>query len=72
MVDYRTDLLNLRTAGKLKLPHLTEEGADQVATAERQEEKKHYLQANHLARLQQSFCLNTNTHTGCWKSNTRT
>jgi hypothetical protein len=27
---------------------------------------------NHLARLRQSFCLNTNTKTGCWRSNTRT
>jgi hypothetical protein len=34
-VDYRADLQNLRTACKLKLPHLTEEGADQGAAAER-------------------------------------
>jgi hypothetical protein len=27
---------------------------------------------NHLVRLRQSFCLNTNTRTGCWRSNTRT
>jgi hypothetical protein len=56
LVDYRADLLNLSTACKLKLPHLTEGGADQAAAAERQK-KKHYPQANHLARLQQSFCL---------------
>jgi hypothetical protein len=23
-------------------------------------------------RLRQSFCLNNNTRTGCWRSNTRT
>jgi hypothetical protein len=38
-VDYRNDLLNLRTACKLKLPHLTEGGADQAATTERQKQK---------------------------------
>jgi hypothetical protein len=26
---------------------------------------------NHLVRLRQSLCLNTNTRTGCWRSNTR-
>jgi hypothetical protein len=26
---------------------------------------------NNLAKLRQSFCLNTNTRTGYWKSNTR-
>jgi hypothetical protein len=26
---------------------------------------------NHLARLRQSLCLNINTRTGCWRSNTR-
>jgi hypothetical protein len=25
-----------------------------------------------VARLPQSFCLNTNTRTGCWRSYTRT
>jgi hypothetical protein len=54
-VDYRDDLLNLRTACKLKLPHLSEGGADQAAAVERQKKKKHYPQANHLSRLQQSF-----------------
>jgi hypothetical protein len=27
---------------------------------------------NHLVRLWQSYCLNTSTRTGCWRSNTRT
>jgi hypothetical protein len=36
-MDYRTDLLNLRTACKQKLPQFTEGGADQAAVAERQE-----------------------------------
>jgi hypothetical protein len=36
VVDYRADLLNLRTAYKLKLPNLTEGGDDQAAAAERQ------------------------------------
>jgi hypothetical protein len=39
-VDYRTDLLDLRTACKLKLPHLTEGGADHAAATERQKKKK--------------------------------
>jgi hypothetical protein len=38
-VDYRDDLLNLRTACKLQLPHLTEGGVDQAAAAERQKKK---------------------------------
>jgi hypothetical protein len=38
-VDYRDDLLNLRTACKLKLPYLTGGGSDQVAAAERQKNK---------------------------------
>jgi hypothetical protein len=41
-VYYRADFLNLRTAWKLKLPHLTEGGADQAAAAERQKKKNHY------------------------------
>jgi hypothetical protein len=40
-VNYRTDLLNLRIALELKLPHLTEGGADQAAATERRK-KKHY------------------------------
>jgi hypothetical protein len=40
LVNYRADLLNLRTACKLKLPHLTERRADQAASAERQKEKQ--------------------------------
>jgi hypothetical protein len=35
-VDYRADLLNLRTACKLKLPHLTGAEVNQAAAAERQ------------------------------------
>jgi hypothetical protein len=38
-VDYRADFLNLRTACKLKLPLLTEGGADQAAATERQKRK---------------------------------
>jgi hypothetical protein len=36
LVDYKDDLQNLRTIYKLKLPHLTEGGADQAAATERQ------------------------------------
>jgi hypothetical protein len=36
LVDYRAVLLNLRTACKLKLPHLTGGETDQAAAAERQ------------------------------------
>jgi hypothetical protein len=95
VVDYRADLLNLRAAFKLKLSHLTGEGADQAAAAEGWDEeinfsdypawsgkatsphnfnltgrqkKKHYSQANHLARPLQSFCLYANTRTGCQRS----
>jgi hypothetical protein len=35
-VDYRDDLLSLRTTCKLKLLHLTERGANQEAATERQ------------------------------------
>jgi hypothetical protein len=38
-VDYRDDLLNLRTACKLQLPHLSAGGVDQAAAAERQKKK---------------------------------
>jgi hypothetical protein len=38
-MDYRDDLLNLRIVCKLKLPYLTEGGADQAAAAERQKKK---------------------------------
>jgi hypothetical protein len=34
LVDYSIDLLNMRVAFKLKLPGLTERGADQEAAAE--------------------------------------
>jgi hypothetical protein len=40
LVGYRADIQNLRTTYKLKLPHLTEGGADQAAATERQKEKK--------------------------------
>jgi hypothetical protein len=63
-VGYRAILWNLRTIYKLKLPHLTEGGADEAAAAERQGKKLARL-SNHLARLQQSLCLNINTRTGC-------
>jgi hypothetical protein len=36
------------------------------------EEKKHYSQANHLARPLKSFCFYANTRTGYWRSNYRT
>jgi hypothetical protein len=38
-VDYRANLLNVRTTLKLKLPHLTGGEADQEAAAERQKNK---------------------------------
>jgi hypothetical protein len=47
-VDYRDDHLNLRTRLKLKLPHLTEGGADQTVATERQKKKP---PPNHLVRL---------------------
>jgi hypothetical protein len=53
-------------------PYLTEGGADVAAATERQEKKKLASLPNKLLRLRQIFCLNTNTRTECWKSNTRT
>jgi hypothetical protein len=38
-VNYRIDLLNLRTACKLKQPHLIGGGTAQAAAAERQKKK---------------------------------
>jgi hypothetical protein len=38
-VDCRADLLNLRTACRLKLPYLTGGRADQAAATEKQKEK---------------------------------
>jgi hypothetical protein len=70
-VDYRDDLLNLRTACKLKLPQLTQGGAEQAAASEGQNKKTLPI-ATHLPRIQQSFSLNTNTRTGFWRSNNKT
>jgi hypothetical protein len=39
-VDYKAELQNLRRACKVKLPHLTEGGADQAAASERQKKNK--------------------------------
>jgi hypothetical protein len=50
LLDYRSDFLNLRTACKLKLPHLTEGGADQAAATERKK-KKTLPTSQHLVRL---------------------
>jgi hypothetical protein len=38
-VNYKDDLLSLRGACKLKLPHLNGGGADQASEAERQKNK---------------------------------
>jgi hypothetical protein len=43
-VDYRADLLKLRTTCKLKLPQPTEGGADKEAAAESQKKKKNTTQ----------------------------
>jgi hypothetical protein len=68
---YGADLLSLRIACKLKLLHLT--GKELTKKLQLKDtRKKHYSQANHLVRLQESFCLNANTRTGCWRSNSRT
>jgi hypothetical protein len=48
-VDYKADLLNLRTAGKLKLPHFAEGEADQEAAAE----------GKHCYQLRKSIALTT-------------
>jgi hypothetical protein len=60
-VDYRADLLNLRRTLRLKLPNITEGGADQAAASERQKKKN---TPNNMVRLLQHFCLNTSTRTG--------
>jgi hypothetical protein len=66
---WTTELISRMWGHHSNLNSLAEGGADQAAATER--EKKKTL-PNHLVRLQQSFCLNTNTSTGCWRSNTRT
>jgi hypothetical protein len=46
--------------------------ADAVERQEnKQTNKKLVSLPNYLVELRQSFCLNTNTRTRCWKSNTR-
>jgi hypothetical protein len=44
-VGYRANIQSLGATYKLKLPHLTEGGADQAAAAERQKGKKHSTQS---------------------------
>jgi hypothetical protein len=65
LVGHRTDLWNLRTSHA----SLREELTKQLPLKDR---KKNLVSLpNHLVRLRQSFCLNTNTRTWCRKSNTR-
>jgi hypothetical protein len=65
-MGHAADLQNLRT----NHTWLREELTKQLLLKDR--EKKLGSLPNHLARLRQSFCLNSNTRTGCWKSNTKT
>jgi hypothetical protein len=58
LVGCRTDLQNMRTSHTSQREELT----NQLLL--KTEEKLARL-PNHLARLRQSFCLNTNTRTGC-------
>jgi hypothetical protein len=59
LVDHRADLWNLRTSHT----SLREELTKQLPLKDR--EKKLMSLLNHLARLRQSFCLNTNIRIGC-------
>jgi hypothetical protein len=65
LVDHRADVRNLRTSHT----SLREELTKQLLL---KKGKKLAHLPKHLTRLRQSFCLNTNTRTGYWKSNTRT
>jgi hypothetical protein len=67
-VGYGADLQNLRTTYNCHTS-LREKLNKQLLLKNRTKKKP---LPNHLMRLQQSFCLNTNTRTGCWRSNTRT
>jgi hypothetical protein len=64
LVGYRADLWNLRTTHT----SLREELTKQLPL----KEEKLVKLPNHLARLRQSFCLNTNTRTGCRRSSIKT
>jgi hypothetical protein len=60
MVGYRADLQNLRASHT----SLREELTEQLPLQDRKKKKRVKI-LNHLARLRESFCLNTNTRTGC-------
>jgi hypothetical protein len=45
---------------------------EELPLKDRKKKRKKKNLPNNLVRLQQSFCLNINTRTGCWRSNTRT
>jgi hypothetical protein len=59
LVNHRADLWNLRTSHT----SLREDLTKHLLLKDR--EKKLVSLPKHLARLRQSFCLNTNTRTGC-------
>jgi hypothetical protein len=54
-VDYSADLLNLRTACKLKLPHLSGGRADKAATVERQNNKTLLTSSETRRELDRSY-----------------
>jgi hypothetical protein len=58
LVGYRADLQNLRPSHTSLREELTKE----LLLKDRRKAGK---TPNHLARLRQSFCLNTNTRAGC-------
>jgi hypothetical protein len=60
LVGHKTDFQNLRT----RHTSLRKELTKQLPVKDRKKKKLENL-SNHLARLRQSFCLNTNTGTGC-------
>jgi hypothetical protein len=66
LVGHRVDLRNLRTSHS----SLREELTKQLLLKDRKENWR--VLPNNLVRLWQSFCLNTNTRTRCWKSSSRT
>jgi hypothetical protein len=65
-VGYKADLQNLKTSHTSLREKLTKH------LPPKDKKKKLPSLPNHLARLRQSFCLNTNTRTWCWRRNTRT
>jgi hypothetical protein len=71
LVSYRADPQNLRTHTNSNChTSLKEELTKQLPLKDRRKTGK--TPPNHMVRLRQRLCLNTNIRAGCWRSYTRT